>query len=270
MKGDSKFFEGLLSDRFVMSEGGQRMDKAAIVQMIAANKCDVKSWSLDDPQMSKINDDAYVLSYRGTWEGTCTGPDGKSMKIPSPTRAATIWVRNGDKWQAAFHGENLIVDPKNPPLAEPEAKKEEPKQTAANSTSSANTAAPAKVTGDAITDALVKAELSVWEAWKARDAKQLEDLTTRDISFVNVFGAYFATKADVMKDWLTNCEVKSVSVSDGVATALSPTVSILTSKGTADGTCYGQKFDGSVWGTSIYVREGDTWKWAFGINKPAM
>jgi hypothetical protein len=49
---------------------------------------------------------------------------------------------------------------------------------------------------------------------------------------------------------------------------LSPTVGILTHKATADGTCYGQRV-GPVWGTSVYVKHGDVWKWTFGINLPA-
>jgi hypothetical protein len=50
---------------------------------------------------------------------------------------------------------------------------------------------------------------------------------------------------------------------------LSPTAGILTFKGTADGTCYGQKVNSVIWGTSIYVKDGDARKWAFGINVPA-
>ena len=38
IKGDSKFFENLLSDKFVMREGGQRMDKAAVVKMVAGEQ----------------------------------------------------------------------------------------------------------------------------------------------------------------------------------------------------------------------------------------
>src|SRR5207249_12279849 len=124
--------------------GGQRMDKAATVKMIAGVKCDIKSMDLTEPAMSMIDADTYALSYKATWDGTCDGPDGKPMKVPSPIRSASIWVRSGDKWQAVFHGENLIVDPKNPPTAAPTAspekpkkpKKEEPKKddkTAANS-----------------------------------------------------------------------------------------------------------------------------------------
>ena len=115
-KGDSKFFEGMLSDKFVIVGGdGSRMDKATTVKMIAGVKCDIKSMDLTEPAMSMIDADTYALSYKATWDGTCNGPDGKPMKVPSPVRSASIWVRSGDKWQAVFHGENLIVDPKAPP-----------------------------------------------------------------------------------------------------------------------------------------------------------
>src|SRR6202521_936089 len=130
VKGDSKFFEGMLSDKFVILGGGQRMDKAATVKMIAGVKCDIKSMDLTEPALSMIDADTYALSYKATWDGTCNGPDGKPMKVPSPIRSASIWVRSGDKWLAVFHGENLIVDPKNPvaPAAPPKTpKKAEPK-----------------------------------------------------------------------------------------------------------------------------------------------
>src|ERR1700704_833645 len=277
VKGDSKFFEGMLSDKFViLTGGGQRMDKAATVKMIAGVKCDIKSMDLTEPALSMIDSDTYALSYKATWDGTCNGPGGKPMKVPSPIRSASIWVRSGDKWQTVFHGENLIVDPKAPPPPPaPAAKKEEPKKddkTAANSNTAVNTAAPARATPDANTDALVKVELALWEAWKEHDAKKLDALMAKDVSFVNIFGAYLATRADAMKDWTGGgCDVKRVSVTDGFASALSPTVEMLTRKGTADGTCGGQKAGTfTVWGVSIYVKDGDAWKFAFGMNSPAM
>ena len=281
VKGDSKFFEGMLSDNFViLTDNGQRMDKAATVKMIASVKCDIKSMDLSEPAMSMIDADTYALSYKATWDGTCNGPDGKRAKVPSPVRSASIWVRSGDKWQAVFHGENLIVDPKNPPNAAPAAppkkpKKVEPKKddkTAANSNTASNNSAPAKATPDANTDALVKVELALWEAWKEHDAKKLDPLMARDVSFVNIFGTYLANRADAMKDWTgTGCQVKSVRVSDGFATALSPTVEMLTRKGTAEGTCGGQNVGGiPIWGVSIYVKDGDAWKFAFGMNLSAM
>jgi len=279
MKGDSKVFEGILSDKFViLTDDGHRMGKGATVKMIAGVKCNIKSMDLTEPAMSMIDADTYALSYKATWDGTCNEPDGKPMKVPSPIRSASIWVRSGDKWQAVFHGENLIIDPKNlPPSAKPEAKKppenKEPKKddkTTANSNTALN-AAPSAIP-DGNTNALVKVELALWEAWKAHDTKRLDDLMAKDVSFVNVFGTYLPTRADALKDWTgTNCEVKRVSVSNGFATALSPTVEMLTRKGTADGTCGGQNIGATdIWGVSIYVKDGDAWKFAFGMNSAAM
>ncbi len=169
----------------------------------------------------------------------------------------------------------MIVDPKNPAAPAAPPKKEEPKKdvkTAANSNTGSNTAVPARATPDANTDALVKVELALWEAWKEHDAKKLDALMARDVSFVNIFGTSLATRADALKDWTgASCQVKSVSVSDGFATALSPTVEMLTRKGTADGTCGGQQVGGTaIWGVSIYVKDGDAWKFAFGMNLSAM
>ena len=253
VRGDSRFFEGLLSEKFVMREGGRRIDKAEVVTMIAGIQCDVQTWNLDEPRMAKVDADTYVLSYRGTWDGTCTGLDGKSMKIPSPTRAATIWVRSGDRWQAAFHGENAIIDPKDSPEAQP--------------------APPARPTemaeatpGDPNTSALVAVERSVWEAWKAHDAKKLEDLTADGLSFIDIFGNSYSSKTATIGAWSgAICEVKGVEVTDGVARALSPTVELLMHKGTADGTCYGESVP-AVHGNSVYVKEGDAWKLAFTMN----
>ncbi len=283
VKGNSKFFDGMLSDNFVILGGGQRMDKAATVKMVAGVKCDIKSMDLTEPAISMIDADTYALTYKAIWDGTCNGPDGKPMKVPSPIRSASIWVRSGDKWQAVFHGENLIVDPKNPPEVasatpskKPAAppKNQRPKKddhTAANSNTASNTTAPPGATPDANTDALVKVELALWEAWKAHDAEKLDDLMAKDVSFVNIFGTYLGTKADALKDWTgANCEVKSVSVTDGFATALSPRVEMLTRKGTADGTCGGQEIGlTDIWGVSIYVKDGDAWKFAFGMNLAA-
>ena len=252
IKADSKVFEALLSDKFVTREGGKRMDKAAAVKTVVGNKCDIRSWNLDEPWIAKIDADTYVLSYRRTWDGTCTDADRRPAKNPSPTRAATIWVRSGDKWLAAFHAENRIIDPKDAPkptVAPPHlVKQTEVKQS------------------DPSSDALVAIEQSVWEAWKAHDARKLQDLATSDLSFIDIFGNSYANKVDTIKAWAgAICEVKSVGVTDGVVTTLSPTVKLLMHTGMADGTCYGEKVP-AVHGNSVYVRDGDGWKLAFCMN----
>ena len=283
-KGDSKYFDGFLSDKFVSFEMGQRMDKAGLVKMVAGNKCDIKTWSLEDPQMAKINDDTYVVSYKGIWDGTCPGPDGKSMKLPSPMRAASVYIRNGDKWQGAFHAENMIAGPKAPPAAptKEEPKKAEPKKDAAKSAATdaktaetkpaANEAKVEAAKPSANTEALVKLHTSGWEAFKAKDAKKFDEMLSANMSLVDPIGGWTSGKAAIIKQWTETmkCEgVTKTSVADGFATALSPTLELLTLKGTADGKCDGQP-NGPLYQSAFYVKEGDAWKLAFMFESPAM
>lgn len=265
VKGDSKYFEGMLSDKFTSFDMGRRMSKADMVKMVGGMKCDVKTWSLDEPKMTMIDADTYVLSYKGNWDGTCTGPDGASMKMPSPIRAASLWVRNGDKWQGAFHDETLIADPKNPSKPPPPAGKKDDKS-AANANTAEKPAAPAM---DPTVEAMLAAEKSGWEAWKARDAKKLEEFSSKNLAFIDLFGNYTGTQAETVKVWTeSKCDIKSTSVTDASGTTLSPTVGILHFKGSGEGTCNDQKIM-PLWGTSIYVKEGNTWKLAFGFESPA-
>ncbi len=257
-KGDAKFFDGIMTDKVVMD--GMRSSKAEAVKMFEGVKCDVKEgWKLEDPQISKIDADTYVLSYKGTFDGSCTS-NGKTEKIPSPVRAASVWVRQGSDWKVAYHGENVIIDPKNPPApAKSEATKEEPKKDEAKKEE-----AP-KETPDANTEALVKIHTSGWEAFKAKDAKKFNEISTSDLSVVDPMGNWISGQANVVKHWTETmkCEgITKVSVSDGFASALSPTVEILTLKGDADGTCDGQK-NGALNQTAFYVKQGDAWKLAF-------
>jgi len=284
VKGDKAHFEAMLSDKFVSMEQGQRMGKADILGMIGSFKCDMKSWNLEDPKMTKINDDTYAISYKGTFDGSCTGPDGKAMKMPSPIRAASVWVREGDKWKGAFHAETQIIDPKAPPAApakdedkKVDAKADDKKADAkmddkAASNSNAAATAPAKPTPSANTDALVKSHLAGWEAWKAKDVKAFEGMLASSFAFIDPMGNYFGSKADAIKLWTETqkCDgVTKVAVTDGFSTALSPTVELLTSKGTADGSCDGMK-NGSLYGMGIYIKEGDAWKLAYLFETPAM
>ena len=71
--------------------------------------------------------------------------NGKTVDM-KPTRASTIWVRNGEKWQAAWHEETPMAavapaaddkkaeakpaEPKKDVVAKEEPKKEEPKKEA--------------------------------------------------------------------------------------------------------------------------------------------
>jgi len=273
-KGDGSFFQNMLSDKFSMAEHGQKADKATAVKMISGVKCDVKTpTTYDEQHMSMIDPDTGVITYKATTDATCTY-DGKSEKVPSPERVATVFVRNGDQWQAVWHGETAIVDPKAAtPKAMPSAAKEEkpaPEANAnANSNSNSNSAAAAKPSPDPAVDAMIAVEKSGWEAWKARDAAKLTSISTSSMSFVDLFGNYTATQADTIKSWTGSpCDIKSTSVTDGSGTMFSPTMGVIYFHAAAEGTCGDMKIQ-PVWGTSFYVKEGDAWKLAFGFENPA-
>ena len=249
---DAKFWDTFLSDKFVGYGSSGKLDKASATKEYAGADCEIKSYALSDEQMKLLGHRVALITYQTSVDGSCGG-----KKLPANSWAASVYVRNGDQWKGVFHAESPVVDP-TAAAAKPLANTEAPKTLEAK---------PAD--RDAGTDAMLAVEKTVWEAWRAHDAKKIAGLTATDISFINIFGMYLATKADALKNWSgTGCDVRSVSVTDAAGTMLSPTVGILTFKGAADGTCYGQKV-GPIWGTSIYVNDRDAWKWTFGINTPA-
>lgn len=263
IKNDTAYFEGMLSDKFVSFNNGQRFDKASELAMLKGVKCDMKSWNLEDPQMSKINDDTYAVTYKGNFDGTCTW-EGRTEKIPSPTRAASVWIRDGDNWKGVYHTEVPIIDPKSPlPPPPTEVERAEPKK---------DGSAPPKPAADPNSDIFVKMHQAGWEAFKAKDAKWFNEHLADNFAVIGPMGDWVGSKTDAIKMWTETmkCEgVNNVKVSDGVATAISPTVEILTLKGTADGKCDGQP-NGDLWQTAVYVKQGDAWRLAFMTETPAM
>lgn len=278
LKGDTSYFEEILSAKFIGYQDGKRNDRDAEIKMIGSSKCDVKDWKLDDPQMAKIDDSTYVISYQGTFDAECE-MGGRKMKVPSPMRSATVWTKADDTWQAAFHSSTPIMGStaSAPPTAlTDDANKEAPAKVEpkAEDKAAANAAAPtaAKPSPSANTDALVKLHTAGWEAFKAKDAGWFNSNLTDGAAIVDPAGRWLSGKANIVKTWTETmkCEgITKVGLSDGFATAISPTVEILTGKGAADGTCDGQK-NGGIYQSVVYVKQGDAWKMAFMFESPAM
>lgn len=285
-KGDGAAFESILSDKTVMSMGKDRMGKAAVINMIKTVKCENAAVNLSEPQMSKINDDTCALTYKNASTGKCNeGPDGKMVDL-KPTRASTVWVRNGEKWQAVWHGETEIMAApaadakdeakKDDKMAAEPKKEDKPAEPKKDGIPAANTAAdakslPAKLTPSANTEALTKAHNAGWEAFKNKDAKYFEANIASAFAFVDPAGGYTGNKADAIKEWTgagkMKCEgITKTSFGDSFAFAVSPTVEILFGKGNSDGKCDGQP-NGDLWQTSVYIKEGDIWKLAFMLEQ---
>ena len=307
---DSKFFETFLSDNFIGFGSTRWTDKQSAINDVTNHKCQVNTFTMDEPLMKMVGPDVAVVTYKGTYDGACEG-----KKMPN-TRAVTVFVRKATFWLAAYHSETAIMTPpagdkKAGAKTEPAAKKE-PANSAkapAAKTDGANTASPvdADVKKDAnaetadkkaadekkaadagtanssapastitskdpaLTDALLAVEKTGWEAWKDHDAKKLDEITTKDVMFVDPTGNFAPDKAATLKSWAGEppCNVSSVSVTDAQSSSVTAEVGILTYKGTAVGTCGDQKLT-PVWGGTVFFNEGGNWKAAFAVEQPMM
>ncbi len=286
-KKDAAFFEGFLADNFVgFGDDGKRPTRAEAIKMIGENKCEIKSFSFSDTKVTMVGADAAVLTYKATQDGTCEG-----QKLPSPATVATVFVRSGDSWKAAYHNEVAMMVPtagtsgnsnaaaavddkkdaapaaeRKAPPPPPAVNSNSTANSSSNSNSNSNAAAPAG--SDALTEAILAVEKKGWEGWMRQDAKALEAVTSKDLSFVDITGKVTHGQAEVIKGWTDgSCKVTSVDVSDAKASMITKDAAILTFKGTAVGTCGDMKLE-PLWGTTVAVKEGDTWKAVYIFETP--
>ncbi len=297
---DGKYFETFLADNYVGTEEGKVKTKAEEIKGIAESKCDIKSFSLADPKVTPVGPDAAVLTVTATADGTCEG-----QKIPSPVTSATLFVRSGDTWKAANHNEVPIKAPPAPadanankpasntnstapkpaatatpkPAATATPKPATPAPTATPaSNTAATTSSPSNTTtasnsnsssSEDVTNKVFSLEKMGWDAWKSRDSDKLNVMVTDNVTFVDANGQVAHGKDATMKMWMgPKCDIKSVNLSDPKVVSVLANVAVLTFKGGAKGECEGQPLS-TLWGTSIYYKDGEAWKLAYGFEVPA-
>jgi hypothetical protein len=90
---DGKFFQDTLSDDHVEIHGGGRTGKADVVAGVASPACVVKTYAIDNFQLTVINADSALLSYHAAQDTTCG-----SFVVPSPVWVSSLWVRRGGRW----------------------------------------------------------------------------------------------------------------------------------------------------------------------------
>jgi hypothetical protein len=248
---DNKWSEENYSAKGVGFGKDGRQDKAAMIKAMADAKCDIKSYSLSDDQMTMLGNDVAVLTFKGTQDGTC---DGK--KVPAVVLASSVYVREGDKWKALLYVENPVVDPKAPPAkpaAAAPAKKDEAKA--------------AETKPDALTDSLMAIETKAFEAWKTRDKAGVEGVMAK--SFFYMSGLGLKDRASSIALWADGkCEGLDYKLTDPMGVSITPDVSLVTYKADTKGTCDGKPVSPPTWAASFDIKEGDVWKNAFYTDVP--
>ncbi|MEO6391506.1 MAG: nuclear transport factor 2 family protein [Pyrinomonadaceae bacterium] len=233
---DRKYFEDFLADNFVGFGPGGRVTRSAAIAAIVDPACTVKTFSLSEVQMTPAGADAAVLTEKATQDYTCGSSKGDPV-----TWAATVYVRAGDQWKAIYHNEVPVGGSKS------------------KSTPPASTEAAENQASDPVTNELLATEKKAWEAWKSRDAKNMEPIIANDFVLLDPTGRR-NDRAGAFKFWFEpKCAVSSVALSDASGTSLGKDAGLLTFKGTAVGNCEGFALT-ALWGTTVYVKKGDSWK----------
>ncbi len=103
-EGDQAPFAAHLTDDAVMiTPGGMTAGKAAALEMLVNEKCEVESWELSSPAVHQVTDDVVILTYEADQAATCGGQDASGH-----LQAASVWVKQGDQWMAASHQETMM------------------------------------------------------------------------------------------------------------------------------------------------------------------
>jgi hypothetical protein len=290
------------------NDKGANVDKAASIKEISDHKCQINGFTLSDETVTPAGPNAAVLTTTVAADGTCEGKPIPTVtastlfvnvggqwkaayhsEVPKTGDAATTGGNsNTDAGNRMANAANKAAETK----ANVNAKKEEVKSNvnsavaaaktptptpaaspASNTTASANTNtnsnanANASGTGD-LNTTLAFVEKSLWQAWKDRQSGPLEDALAPEFVFINMDGKVIATKADVVREWTTpGCDVKSISIDSPQAVQVTENVALLMFKGNATGTCEGTPLK-PVLGTTIFRREGVSWKPVYGISQP--
>ena len=247
---DAKSFEAVMSDKYVGFASTGRIGKAESVKSLSNQKCEIKSYSFSDEQMTPVGPDVALLTFKAAQEGVC---DGKT--IPPAVWSASVYAREGDGWKAVYYSESPVADPKTPPAKPSQSSNEKP------------AAAPDTAKLDPQTEKILAVEKASWEAWKNKDQKALESLLGND--FLWLSGQGRSDRGATIKMWSTDnkCEVKSYELTDAHSVALSADVSLLTFRGGGNGNCEGEPLRTNWYGT-LYQKSGDTWKLMFGTMIP--
>lgn len=242
--GDTKFWATTLSEKFVGWDRSGRLDKRAAERVLGGVGCHIISYRLTNKQVSQLTPNAAILTHKTEMNGSC---DGEQLAPAFYT--ATAYVREVGQWRIAFRAQSAIVDPIK-----------------ATKPVGSDRWTGGATRRDAFTRTLLAREQAVWTAWKDRDAKRIDALLGDPIQFIDIFGDHIGSRPEVLNTWSgEGCDITSFDIGGAKATMFAPDFGILTVRATTDGKCFGQDV-WPIWGTTLYVKRGNTWRWSFGIN----
>lgn len=243
---DSKFFETFLAEKYVGLGANGPVGRDAAVKQMADSPCDVKSVKIGDGSVLELDENTALFTSKNESDFTCNGVQG-----PSATYTATIYVKDGEKWSAAYHQNVTAADAEVQASAPP-----------------AGSAAPKK--GEAAmsedTTALAEVDSKLWDGFAKGDTKPFEELLSD--KFVHITSNGRQDKAESIKGISeAACEIKSHKLDNFSSTKIGNGM-LLTYHATQDGKCGDEALPANSWVTSYLMKEGDGWKVVYHMETP--
>jgi uncharacterized protein (TIGR02246 family) len=118
---------------------------------------------------------------------------------------------------------------------------------------------PSVALADELEEELIALEKAGWDAWEKGDKSFLASFTEDAIYVVPGSGAMSGIEAIQAHVENHGCDVRSVDFADFDVRELSSDVAVVNYIVTQDMTCDGQKLPGTIFATSVYVRQDGEW-----------
>jgi len=122
--------------------------------------------------------------------------------------------------------------------------------------------APGRAPSGPVRDTIIAIERQAWEAWKRKDASFFRTTLLPDAAYVSATGV--STREEIARQIETDtCKVGGYVLRNEEVHSLSADVALLTVRAMSDVTCGDQSIHSDAWSSTVYVRDGDSWKVSF-------
>jgi hypothetical protein len=99
-KGDSKYFEGFLTDDSLVAMDNGFAAKADTIRGISGKPCTVNKYAFSNFKVTKLDTNTALVTYDSAQDGMCG-----TQAMPAKVYVSTIYVKRKGKWMGAFHQE---------------------------------------------------------------------------------------------------------------------------------------------------------------------
>jgi Domain of unknown function (DUF4440) len=122
--------------------------------------------------------------------------------------------------------------------------------------------APGRAASGPVREEIIAIERQAWEAWKRKDGAFFRSTLLPNAAYVS--GTGLSTREEIAKGMETDtCKVDGYILRNQEVHSVSSEVALLTYRAMSDVTCGDRSVHADAWSSTLYVRDGDSWKVSF-------